>query len=396
MSGFLSRGFKPFFLGSALFAALAIPLWSISLAGWFSVLDDAVTPDWHTHEMIFGYTGGVVAGFALTAVPNWTGRLPVSGVRLALLFGVWLLGRIAMLATPVIGSVGAAIAEAAFLPLLAGYLLREILAAGNLRNIPIAGLVAAIALANLFWHGSHFAGWDSSIAERCGLALFAMLITLVGGRITPSFTHNWLKKAGQEASVPGVTVLDKAALVITAAALAAWTAAPEQQITGVLLMISGAMLVLRMCRWRGLQTVSEPLVLILHIGYLWLAISFVLLGAAALMPDMIAQQMAVHALTAGAIGTMTLAVMTRASLGHTGASLRADRLTIAIFVLVTCGAVVRTLASSESEYYLSQVVAGGVLWCGAFALFAVSYGPRLMLEKRKDPPVKQGGTGQPE
>ena len=338
-SGFLSRGFRPFFLGSAVLAALAVPLWALSFAGWLDVLQDVFTRNWHTHEMIFGYSGGVIGGFALTAVPNWTGRLPVAGKPLAGLFALWIIGRLALAAMPFIGGIATAFLDSAYFLVLAGYLLREIIAAGNLRNLPIAGMVSALALANVFWHISQYAPWDAAVAERCGLAVVALLITLVGGRVTPSFTHNWLKKTGRKAEMPGITLLDKAAMAVSAVGLALWVVMPEAVTAGVLMTVAGIAVAARLSRWRGVQTFSEPLVLILHIGYLWLAVSFMLLGSAALAPDSVDPQMALHALTTGAIGTMTLAVMTRASLGHTGAGLFADRATCAIYGLVTAGSI---------------------------------------------------------
>ena len=153
-TGFLSRGFRPFFLGSSVLAALAVPLWALSFAGGLDLLQDVFSRNWHAHEMIFGYAGGVIGGFALTAVPNWTGRLPVSGKPLAGLFVMWLAGRLAFVAMPLVGSIATALLDCSYFVFLAGYLLREIIAAGNLRNLPIAGMVSALALANLVWHVS--------------------------------------------------------------------------------------------------------------------------------------------------------------------------------------------------------------------------------------------------
>lgn len=377
-AGFLSRGFRPFFLGSTVLAAVAIPLWVAAYSGWLAFAQGALTLEWHTHELIFGYTGGVVAGFALTAVPNWTGRLPVSGRPLAGLFALWIIGRLALLSAPWIGAGAAAVLDVAFPVALSGYLLREIIAAGNLRNLPIAGLVSALALANVFWHTARIVEWDVAIAERCGLAVVALLISIVGGRVTPSFTHNWLMKTGRAAAMPMMTRLDKLALAVTAAALAAWAAAPQATATGLLLLAAGAALAARLSRWRGWQTVSEPLVLILHIGYLWMAAALVLLGLSAVWPDHVDPQSALHALSAGAIGTMTLAVMTRAALGHTGSPLTAGGATIVIYILVTAGALLRLVSGMATESYVTLLIIAGAMWSGAFALFVVSYGPCLV------------------
>lgn len=376
--GFFSRGFKPFFLASAILAALAAPLWALSFTGRPAFPGEAVTLDWHAHELIFGYCGGVIAGFALTAVPNWTGRLPVSGRPLMGLFTLWLAGRLGLLAAPAIGALASAMLDIAFLAALAGYLINELIAGRNMRNLPVAGLVSMLALANLAWHACNIAEWDLGPAQRAGLAAVSALITLIGGRVTPSFTHNWLMRAGRKRDMPSTTPLDKIAIALTAAALVVWIAAPESVAAGALLLAAGLSLALRMSRWHGWRTGAEPLVTILHIGYLWLAVAFVLLGLAALTPDLVEPQMALHGLTAGAIGTMTLAIMTRASLGHTGADLTADKATVAIYLLATVGAALRTFAAAASDSYPLLIGTGATLWSGAFALFAVSYGPRLL------------------
>lgn len=377
-TGFFSRGFRPFFLGAAALAGLAVPVWALAFSGFAGMPGGFASVAWHSHEMIFGYTGAVVAGFSLTAVPNWTGRLPIAGRALAGLFALWLLGRLAMALSPVLGPVVAGVLDGPFLVVLAGCLLREIVAGGNMRNLPIAGLVGVLALANVFWHVSLAADWETEPAQRAALAVVTVLIALVGGRVTPSFTHNWLMKIGRDAAMPGIGWIDKAALAATVAAMAAWTVAPDANWTGALLLAASAGLGLRLSRWRGWQTVSEPLVFILHVGYLWLVLAFAMLGVAAVGVEMISAATALHGLSAGAIGTMTLGVMTRASLGHTGMPLTANRTTIMIYALVTIGAVVRVLAGIYDQHYGAGVIVGGALWSGAFVLFVLTYGPRLI------------------
>ena len=311
------RGFRPFFFGALVFAAVALPVWLGLLAlGW--TLPSYLSPrDWHVHEMLFGYVAAVLAGFLLTAIPNWTGRLPVAGRPLALLAALWLAGRIAMAISNVAPIVGAVI-DAGFLIVLAAVAWREIIASKKTRQIPICVLLTLFALANVGFHLAALGDIDRALAERLAMAAIAFLISLIGGRIVPSFTRNWMAQTGMTAMPSPFSHIDKAALIATAVALISWVAVPEHTATAVLLAISGIVVSLRLARWRGWTTTKEPLVLILHIGYAWLPIWMALSAAHIFLPDLIDTSTALHALTAGAIATMTVAVMTRATLGHSG------------------------------------------------------------------------------
>lgn len=371
-----SMGFRPFFLFAAAWAALAIPIWIGAYAGLLPA--EQFTLRWHAHEMLFGYLGGVIAGFLLTAVPNWTGRLPVAGAPLAALFAFWVAGRVAMLFHAQLGVV-AGLIDSAFLFALAAIVAREVLAGKNKRNIPVSVLVALLGAANVLTHQA-----DPAIAvlgERFAIGVVAMLVTLIGGRIVPSFTRNWMAKRQMrpEPAPPGA--FDVVALIVTALALVAWISAPLSPFAGVGLAIAGVLNLARLARWRGWRTSAEALVLVLHAGYLWLALGFVLLGLAALAPAIIPSPAGIHALTAGAFGVMTLAVMTRASLGHTGQPLTASPGIASIYLLVNAAAAVRTLSPFFPDQYVPLLVLAAVLWSGAFALFFAVYAP-LLLRRR--------------
>ncbi|WP_395646942.1 NnrS family protein [Terricaulis sp.] len=361
-------GFRPFFLFGATFAALALPLWIVGFHGWIP----GVTRDWHVHEMLFGYLGAVIAGFLLTAVPNWTGRLPVAGAPLALLFSLWAAGRVAMLFAS--QSPLAAMIDSAFLFALGLIIAREIVAGRNMRNLPVCGLVFALATANALTHFQPAA----LLGERIGLAAVAMMVAVIGGRITPSFTRNWMAKRRMtpEPAAPGR--FDLAALLVTAAGLLAWVTAPEWAGAGASLALAGIFNLARLARWKGWRTAAEPLVTILHLGYAWLAVALGLLGVSVLAPELVSRMAGVHALTAGAFGVMTLAVMTRATRGHTGRGLSADGATLAIYALVNAGAVMRVASPFLPEYSIVLVVAAATLWSAAFAAFALVYGPYLL------------------
>ncbi|MGI9501086.1 MAG: NnrS family protein [Geminicoccaceae bacterium] len=373
---FLRAGFRPFFLLGSAWAVIAIVLWLGMLAGFLDALGDMDPVAWHQHEMLFGFTSAVVAGFILTAIPNWTGRLPVAGRALAALASLWLLGRVALLLGGLIGAPLAALIDTAFLFLLAGLIAREIIKGSNWRNLPPALLITLLAIANVLFHLEHLdvIALDG-FGTRIGIAALAMLIGLIGGRIVPSFTRNWLAKR-QAARLPSPFVtLDKIALLLLAIALTAWIAAPESLASGVLLAAAGIMHAVRLSRWCGWHCLAEPLVFILHLGYAWLAIGVSLLGLANLVPAF-SNLAALHALTAGAFGTMMLAVMTRATLGHTGRALTADRKTVLIFAAVTVGAIARVLSPLFADQ--TWLLAAGLLWASAFLMFVLVYGPMLL------------------
>ncbi|MEO7240911.1 MAG: NnrS family protein [Sphingomicrobium sp.] len=374
----LRGGFRPFFLGGALWAVIVLALWLGALAGTIP-LPSAFEPlAWHRHEMLFGYLGAVIAGFLLTAIPNWTGRLPVTGPRLAALAGLWLAARLAVLFSAWVGPWTALALDSGFLLTLAAAAAREVIAA-NTRHRPIVAVLALLACANAIDHGEAL-GWRVSegLGWRAGLAVVLMLIGLVGGRIIPSFTRNWLSKHGDTAALPSQPDrFDNGSLLALAAALVSWTAAPTAAVSAALLVVVGGLQAIRLGRWAGYRAWRDPLVLILHIGFAWLPLGLMMLGASILIPA-IPRTLALHALTAGAMGTMTLAVMTRATLGHTGRALRADAATIAIYGLVTLGAGARVIAPLLPLDYSSAIDAAGLLWGAAFLLFVITYGPKLV------------------
>lgn len=370
----LSAGFRPFFLAAGLWAALAMALWLAQYAGAL-VLPTAFAPmAWHLHEMLFGFVAAAMAGFLLTAIPNWTGRLPLQGAPLALLVGLWLLGRVAVAFSARTGPQLAAAADVAFLAVFALAMAREIVAGRNWRNLPVLLAVTLLALANALSHAGAFGHAAlHDLGKRLAIAVIVMLISLIGGRIIPSFTTNWLKHEGAESLPVPFGPFDRATLALSLVALAAWVAQAPGAITGALLIVAGAAHALRLARWRGAATLSEPLLWILHAGYAFLPAGLVLLGLAAERPALATT--AIHALTAGAMGTMILAVMTRASLGHTKRPLTADRGTLAAYLLVLGAAVMRLAASFLGAAATPALHLAGFFWISAFALFAARYAP---------------------
>lgn len=374
-----SQGFRPFFLLAGLSAFGVLALWLAVLLGQID-LPTAFSPvAWHGHEMIFGVIAAVVAGFLLTAVPNWTGRMPLQGWGLIGLVLLWLAGRAASATGVWIGAVPSAGLDMLFLPVLLAVVVREVVAGRNWRNLPVAVALGLLALANGLSHLENLGVIvGDGLGFRLGVTVISCLIALIGGRIIPSFTGNWLMKQDPAARRPATFgAFDRVVLALTIAALGTWTAAPASPAAAVLLLMAGGAQAARFARWRGVATLSEPLVWSLHAGYFWLPVGLLLLGAAYFDPG-IPQSGGLHALTAGAMGGMVLAVMTRASLGHTGRPLAAGAATTAVYVLVFAAAAARVGAALAPMLHGTLLTVAAVAWCAAFGLFCLAYGPVLL------------------
>ena len=374
----LQYGFRPFFLLAGLWATIAVPLWIAHYAG-YAVLPAGVDPAvWHQHEMLFGFVAAAVAGFILTAIPNWTGGLPVSGWRLALLVSAWIIGRAAFLVGD-IGDIGGpwivAVADMAFLTALCATIARQLIAGRNWHNVPpflmIFGLGAGNFLVHLDRVGMATTG-DRGIL--LAILMMVMLVTLIGGRVVPSFTRNWLVKRGIKTLPAPFGRFDKLVIGVLALFVASALAAPLGTATGVLGLVAGGLSAARLVRWRGYLVRGEPLIWVLHLGYGWLAVGVGMYGAAVLGLG-IGISAALHAITAGAFATMILGVATRASLGHTGRELVAGTGTTICFLAVSVSAIARISASYMGAGQLAALSVAAVAWTVAFGLFTVLYFP---------------------
>jgi uncharacterized protein involved in response to NO len=373
-----SYGFRPFFLAAALWSAIGILLWVhfIFDAGNLPVAIGGI--DWHVHEMLYGYVAAAIAGFLLTAIPNWTGRLPVCGLPLAALALLWLAGRVAMFMP---ASVLTAAIDIAFLATLAAVAVREIVAGKNWRNLRVLGVLGVLLLGNIVWHVELLRTGASDYGMRIAIAAVVMLVMLIGGRIVPSFTRNWLVRMNPGRLPQPFSRFDALALAAGAFALLCWIALPSGPVTGAALMVAGVLHAVRLARWAGDRTTADRLVLVLHLAYAFIPAGFLLLGAALLWPQIIAASAGIHAWTAGAVGLMTLAVMTRATLGHTGRPLAASPASQIIYLCALVAAVLRVAAALGGWPDLTHIA--GVAWVAAFGGFVVVYGPLLIAR----PPV---------
>ena len=376
----LSFGFRPFFLAGALWAVVSVLLWLPQYFGelWLNMAFQPL--DWHAHEALFGYVAAIVTGFLLTAVPNWTGRSPLQGRSLLLLLAVWLAGRVAVASSASIGWIPAAIVDCAFLALVCAAVGREIIAGKNTRNLKILVIVGLLLLANVVFHiEAHFAG-SATYGRRFGVAATLALVMLIGGRVIPSFTHTFLQRRGAGRLPITFNRFDGFCIAGSVTALAGWVLAPDHKIVGLLLIAAGLLNLFRLARWAGDRTSGEALVLILHLAYSFVPLGFVLSGLAPWTG--IPLSAGLHAWAVGAIGVMTMAVMTRSSLGHTGQALHAGKGAQAIYAAVLLAAAARVAAALAPQWSFALLHLAAFAWAFAFLGFAVVFGGALLRPRK--------------
>jgi uncharacterized protein involved in response to NO len=371
----LGFGFRPFFLAAS-FAAVALMLaWLAALRGWL-----AADVGWHAHEMIFGFAGAVIAGFLLTAVPNWTGAPRIGPVALAALVVLWLGGRFVQ--WPALASAAGApglVLDVAFVPALALAVAAPILRARSHRNYGVPLILLALAAVHALGHAERaprFAAELGIVAPRAAVHAVVLLVVVIGGRVTPAFTRSAF---GAAVAVRAAGARDALAIVSAALGLAlASLASAPPALVALACALAAAANAARMAGWGSLAARRDPLLWILHAGYAWLVLGFALSAAAAAAPGWVAPTAALHAFTTGAIGTYVLGMMSRVALGHTGRALVLPRAMVPAYlaVLLAGGARVAIPLLAPSAMALGWEIAGA-LWCIAFGLFASTYLPIL-------------------
>jgi uncharacterized protein involved in response to NO len=367
-SALWALGFRPLYLLASIYAALSVPIWALQYAGW---LGGMRAPAWHAHEMLFGYTLAVVVGFLFTAGRNWSGQATPTGRALMALALLWVAGRV-LVYTP--WTVAALSVNVAFPLAAAAGLARALVAGGNRRNYFLIAVLVSMAVAQGLLHAA-LAGWinaSPSLGLQLGLDGVLFVMAVMGGRVIPMFSNG---------GAPGTDATRHAGLerLSLGAVLVIW-AADALQLHGLPLAAVLALAALahaaRLALWHPWRTRRVPLVWVLHAAYAWIPLHLALRAAAE--AGWIAASPATHALTAGAIGTLTLAMMTRTARGHTGRALQADRIDVSIYTLVLTGAALRVMVPlAWPQATLPGVLAAGALWSAAFALYAGRYGPWL-------------------
>jgi uncharacterized protein involved in response to NO len=371
----LASGFRPFFLLGSIYAGLAILVWLPVFYGELRLTSAFAPRDWHVHEMLYGCLPAVITGFLFTAIPNWTGRLPIRGTPLLALVIVWIAGRLSVMFSAETGWLVAMLVDGSFLSLVAAAAAREILAGRNWRNLNVVMLVLLLLAGNLAFHlEAHFHG-AAEAGIRIGIAVVVLLISLIGGRIIPSFTRNWLVRENPGRLPVPFGRFDMIVVAISALALSVWAVDANSQLAGAALALTGVLHLVRLGRWAGDRTWRERLLLILHIGYAFVPLGFLLNAASAF--GLAPAGAGVHAWMAGAAGIMTLAVMSRATLGHTGQRLTASAATQSIYAAIIIAALARICAAVDPSHYGPLLHLAAFAWAAAFLGFSIAFGRLL-------------------
>ncbi|MCZ0812389.1 NnrS family protein [Roseovarius sp. EGI FJ00037] len=370
-----SYGFRPFFLGATLFALCVVPVWYLIWRGDLALHSHFAPADWHIHEMIFGYGAAVVAGFLFTAVPNWTGRMPTRGWPLAALLTLWLAGRLALAGAGGLAPPLVLLIDQGFLLAVVAMIAREIMAGRNWRNLKVLLPVTLLWGANILYHAEVITQGTADTGRRLGLALLVFLIMLIGGRILPSFTRNWLAQRGAARLPVPFNRFDGVCLVVGAVALLAWVFAPYGIAAAVLGVLAALLHLARLSRWQGQATWRSPLLLMLHAAYLVIPAGFIAVGATAL--GLATMAAPAHLFGIGVVGGMTVAVMMRATMGHTGRELVAGRRLTASFALLLLAALARLAGDALTLGGLDGIALSALLWTLSFGLLAWRLAPWL-------------------
>lgn len=373
-----SYGFRPHFIAAGIAAAVLIPLWASSYVfGAHFRVAWPPTP-WHGHEMLFGFVAAAIAGFLLTAVPNWTGQRGLSGSPLVGLSALWLAGRVAVYWSSVLPAWLVALVDVSFLPVV-GLLIAPPLLRTATRNTPLLGILAALAICNgvFHWDVAHENAPAGGHVLLIGIDIVLVLATVIGGRIVPSFSTATLKAQGLAIS-PSHAIVERLAVGLMIGIVLLDANWPDTPASGTGALIASGVQAIRMIRWQSIRTWRAPIVWVLHLGYAWIPVGLALKGMA-LLTGMAIAAFWLHALTVGALASLILAVMTRAALGHTGRPLTVAPAIVAAYLLLSAAAIVRVfgLAMLGGSYPLVVLVAA-ILWTAAFTLFLFVYAPILV------------------
>jgi uncharacterized protein involved in response to NO len=384
LSVLVAEAFRPFFLGGAAFVTILMALWVMRLAGWNASPSGWDPIWWHAHEMVYGFVPAAIAGFLLTAVPVWTQSPRVQGAKLVAIFGAWIAGRVAMTVPLGLSAAGIAIVDLAFLPALALCIARPIIARGKSPRLlfPLLVLVLFVGNALTHWPQIDPGAGTARLGLRVGIYVIALLIAIIGGRIVPAFTQNAFRRDGIERTVRQPPRLAPISVGITALFFIVDAAALSAELSALFGGAAALLLLFRWSGWQPLATRYDPLLWSLHLGYLWVPIGIALIATAKFTP-IVPWSAGIHALTAGAMGTMILAVMTRVGLGHTGRQLQASKGAVIAYALVTVGAVGRVGAAWFPELGTRGLILSGILWAAAYAVFFATYA-RILLSPRVD------------
>lgn len=367
---FLQDSFRPFYLAGAVFAALAVPLW---LGMWYHGYFMPSLPPllWHMHEMVFGFAVAIIVGFLFTAARNWTGLPLPAGAPLALVFLLWMAGRIGMFFA--YGRV-TAVVDSLLLVTVASVLAQRFIRARSVSSMPLVIVLLALGLANAGFHASmhQLISVSPVVIVEFGLMLVVLITMIVGGRVVPGFTAS---------AIPGVRQfrspwLHGGSLVLAAAAFLADALALPGALVASLSLSASIAVAVQAVGWNPIATRSRPILWVLHISYAWIPVGLALLGLSAI--GLVPRSAPIHALAVGAMSGLIIGMITRTALGHSGRPVRAGRWETSAYVLVQAGAVFRVAAALVPAIYLAGLAAAGIAWLAAFVIYACVYAPILV------------------
>lgn len=383
---FWTGAFRPLFLLAGILAIVAVVWWVAGFVHGYTVPSLGTSSFWHAHEMIFGFGGAAIGGFLLTAIANWTSRPPIAGPMLIALTLTWLVGRVAIgLAEnlPFLAVMLGALAYFAFLIALA---LRELIAARNFKNMRVIAVICVIALFDGLFVAAclDVIALDPVLLYQTAILTIILLIGLIGGRVIPAFTRNWMQREQISAPMPAMSGrFDMVCLASIALGIVAVILDPAGVIAGSVLLFAGIMHAIRLVRWRGVHSWREPIVIMLHLGYFWVPAGLVLLGVAILRPDVMSSRDALHALTGGAMSCMIIAIAGRAALGHTGREVRAGWALNSAFGLIWVSTVLRVMVGFAGSGYVTILAIATLMWIGGWLAFLMGYAPVLLGPSQK-------------
>ena len=389
-----SLGFRPFFLLAGAYSALAVGAWAGWLGDLWGLPEVYPSGALHAHEMMFGFALAAIAGFLLTSVPQWTGAKPLRGWGLMALAASWLLGRVGVLAAGAVGPLAAMLMDMIYPIALCAVIGAMLIGARNRRNYGFIGLLAGAVLANFCWH-LEMSGLADTIEgayadELAGTGLKMMLnllliyVAIMGGRVIPMFSANWMRRQGQDLAPRHPEWLKRLCIYGLILVLVAEFLSPvlDDRIIGVLAVVVGLAYLYRLWGWNGYKTYGHSLVWILHLAYFWLGLALLLKGGHYLGPEIpiaIPDSAARHAAAVGAVGTMIMALMPRVSLGHTGRDLILPRPMLLAYALILTAPFLRVASPFlEGEMYELTLMASGLAWMAAYALFVWCFAPMLL------------------
>lgn len=376
---FFRLGFRPFFIGGALFSVISILVWLLMLQGKFTFAPIGGGYWWHIHEMLLGFGGAIIAGFLLTAVQNWTGIPGIRGKVLVGLVAAWLLGRFTIAFPQVLGPLLSTLVDLAFFPLVAFFLGRPIWAIKQYRNLFFVPLLVVFTLVNAEMHLAlaYPNTFNMQLSGYTGVMLISFLISVMAGRVTPMFTANGTKTT----KVLPIAWLEKltngSLLLATLLLLLHPIAGFEPNIFGLILVIAGTLQFVRWLRWKPWITLKVPLLWSLHGSIKYMSLGLILVGISYLIPEISSNHLW-HLLTIGGMGGIILAMISRVSLGHTGRVLSPPKSMSLAFALIFISAIIRSIAPiilpAETLWWI-EISAWG--WIIAFAIFVFNYAPML-------------------